>query len=225
MKLAILTPSASGLVNTAFCVSLCDTVRRIQKTECAFFTVCGVSILHMARNTLVARAMAWGADRFVLLDDDVSWEPDDFQKLVLHPEPIVGGVYQKKMGSMAGAKSFAVSALPTGFQADHRGLVEVHGAATGFLRVDREVFDAIKPHAPKIHDDALTDAENAHLHLWFDFPITQQPKGLMVQGEDYSFCQKARGAGYRIWVDPAIRLGHHIGGFKFDAALPAMNLL
>ena len=225
MKLAVLTPSASGLVNMAFCVSLTDTMRRIQKTEAVFMTVVGVSILHMARNTLIARALAWGADRVVMLDDDVSWAPDDFQKLVLHPEPIVGGVYQKKVPDMRGALSFAVSALPTGFQADHRGLVEVHGAATGFLRVDRAVFEAIKPLVPKLHDDALSAEENAHLHLWCDFPVVQQPMGLMVQGEDYSFCQKARAAGYRIWIDPSIRLGHHIGGFKFDAALPALNVL
>lgn len=225
MKLALLTPCYSGLANIAFTTAVCDTLRRVQKTEVAFFTIVGVGILHMARNNLVARALDWGADRVVFLDDDVSWQSDDFQKLVLHPEPIVGGVYQKKGANARAATSFAVSALPQGFQADHRGLVEVHGAATGFLRVDRAVFEAMKPLVPKLHDDSLSEAENAHLHLWFDFPVTQQPKGLMVQGEDYSFCSKARAAGFRIYVDPSIRLRHHIGGFAFDAALPPMNIL
>lgn len=225
MRIALLTPSVTGSVNMAFCTSLADTMRRIQKSEAAFFSVVGVSILHAARNGLVAKALAWGADKLVFLDDDVSWQPEDFQKLVLAPEPIVAGCYQKKVGNMRGPVSFAVSSLPQGFTADHRGLVEVHGAATGFLRVDRSVFEALKPACPKIHDESLTDAETAHLHQWFDMPLVQQPKGLQVMGEDYAFCQRARGAGYRIWIDPSIRLGHHIGGFKFDAALPQQSIL
>lgn len=225
MKIAITTPCMTGLVNMAFCVSLTETLRRIQKSEVVFFTLIGTSVLHSARNALIAKALAWGADKIVMLDDDVSWEPDDFQKLVLAPEPIVGGVYQKKKPSERGALSFAVSTLPEGFKADHRGLVEVCGAATGFLRVDAPVFEALKAAVPKIHDDSLSAAENAHLHLWFDFPVVQRERGLQVMGEDYSLCHKARAAGYRIWIDPSIRLGHHIGGFKFDAALPPMGIL
>ena len=225
MKIAILTPCMTGMVNVAFCTALADTLKRITKSEVVFFTIVGSSILHGARNALVAKALAWGADRVVMLDDDVSWEPEDFQKLVLHPEAIVGGVYQKKKPNERGALSFAVSALPDGFRADHRGLVEVCGAATGFLRVDASVFEALKATNPKIYDESLTAAENAHLHTWFDFPVIQRDRGMQVMGEDYSFCHKARAAGYRIWIDPSIKLGHHIGGFKFDAALPAMNIL
>lgn len=225
MKLAILTPCMTGSVNMAFCTSLAETLRRITKTEAVFFTTVGSSILHASRNALVARALAWGADRVVFIDDDISWSSEDFQKLVLHPEPIIGGIYQKKMAHARAPLSFAVSALPGGFVADHRGLAEVHGVATGFMRVDADVFERLKPQCVKLHDASLTKEENGHLHSWFDFPHVQMPDGVQVQGEDYAFSQRARAAGFRVWVDPSIRLGHHIGGFKFDAAVPALNIL
>jgi GT2 family glycosyltransferase len=28
-------------------------------------------------------------------------------------------------------------------------------------------------------------------------------------GEDYSWCENARLSGYRIWVDPAVKVKHH----------------
>jgi hypothetical protein len=215
----------TGMANIAFTTALVETFRRIQRTDAVFLTVVGSSLLHCARNALVAKALAWGADKVVLLDDDVSWASDDFQKLVLAPEAIVGGVYPKKTGTTHAPTSFAVSALPQGFVPDHRGLVEVHGAATGFLKIDREVFEKIKPITPKIVDASLSKAENEHLFTFFDFPVVQHDGGMRVMGEDYAFCQRARQVGYRIWIDPTIKVRHHVGGFTFDAALPPLNIL
>ena len=225
MKIAVLTPCYSGSVNMAFCLSLLETIMRVKKSECVFLTNTNNSILPAARNTLVAKAMAWGADKIVFIDDDISWKSDDFQKLVLAPERVVAGVYAKKKQTEGQATSFAVSALPAGFEPDHRGLVEVDGAATGFIRIDREVFEALKSDCVKLHDDSLDADSVKHLHEWFAFARVQREKGMMLEGEDYNFCRKARAAGFRVFVDPSIHLGHHSAGFKFGAHLPAQNIL
>lgn len=226
MKIAVLTPSYTAQVNIQYMMSLMNTITRVKKSECTFFTVIGSSILPMARNLLIAKGLAMGADKLVLIDDDVSWQSDDFQKLVLHPEPIVAGAYQKRPHNVGDAPEMAISLFPHGMQADHRGLVEVDGAATGFMRVDREVFEAMKPHVCKLADKAADADQAKHLYEYFQFARLQKDDGqTYLEGEDYNFCRKARTLGFKTYVDPAIKLGHHVGQFRFGASLPDLNIL
>ena len=46
-----------------------------------------------------------------------------------------------------------------------------------------------------------------------------------LEGEDYNFCRKARSLGFKTWIDPSIKLGHHVGQFRFGANLEAQPLL
>jgi len=64
MRIVVLTPSYSGTVNTQYMMSLMRTITRIKKSECMFFTVIGMSILPMARNLLIAKGLALGADAY-----------------------------------------------------------------------------------------------------------------------------------------------------------------
>lgn len=226
MKIAILTPCYSGQCNVQFMMSLMNTITRVRKSECSFFTVIGSSILPMARNMLIAKGLAMGADKLVLIDDDVSWHSDDFQKLVLAPEKIVAGVYQKRPHNHTDAPEMAVSLFPGGLQADERGLCEVDGAATGFMRVDREVFEAMKAHVVKLGDDKCDPEQEKHLHEFFQFARHQKDDGkTYLEGEDYNFCRKARTLGFKTWIDPSIKLGHHVGQFKFGASIGELPIL
>lgn len=226
MKIVVLTPTYTSQVNLHFMISLLTTIQRVKKSECMFYSVAGSSILPAARNALVAKGMAWGADKLVFIDDDISWDSNDFQKLILHPEPIVAGAYQKRPHHPHAAPEMAVSMFPTGLHADHRGLVEVDGAATGFMRVDREVFEAMKASVVKLHDKTLSDAENLELYEYFQFARMQKDDGhVYLEGEDYNFCRKARTLGFKTHVDPAIKLGHHVGQFRFGATMPEMPIL
>ncbi len=226
MKIVVLTPCYQGVVNVQYMMSLMRTITRIKKSECMFFTVIGSSILPMARNLLIAKGLALGADKFVLIDDDVSWNDDDFQKLVLLPEPIVAGAYQKRPHHPHDAPEMAISLFPSGLEADSRGLCEVDGAATGFMRVDREVFEAMKPHCVKLGDKSLEPDQEKHLYEFFQFARMQKDDGkTYLEGEDYNFCRKARTLGFKTWVDPSIKLGHHVGQFRFGASLAEQPLL
>lgn len=225
MKIAIVTPCYSGVVNLHFAISLVATIKAMKRAECQFFSNVGSSILHMARNQLVAQAMAAGADKIVMIDDDVSWSTAGFEALVLAPERIVGGVYQKKPHNPYAKPEMAMSANAGGLTPNWQGLCEVDGAATGFLRVDREVFEAMKPHVQKIHDDGMPKNECDELFEYFAFDKLIKDGNTYVHGEDFRFCKLARTAGFRTYIDPKIKLGHHLGGFKFDAALQTIDLL
>ena len=207
-------------------VSLLETVRRISKAEVMFFGVLGNSVLPMSRNSLVAKAMAHDADKLIFIDDDVSWNSEDFQKLVLHDVKICAGVYQKRPYDPRAPAEFAVSAFPGGLQADHRGLVEVDGAATGFLRIDREVFETMKPSCVKLWDSRTHEGkEMEELYEYFSYGKMLKEGRTAFEGEDYNFCRKARAHGYKTFIDPTMQLGHHVGQFKFDAKLPPLSLL
>ncbi len=97
------------------------------------------------------------------------------------------------------------------------GLIEVQYAATGFLLVRADVYQAVeqhqqlptcnrrfgKPVVPYFLSMLIPQGDNDH---WF-------------LGEDYAFCQRARMAGYEIHADTTIRLkhfGHH--GYTWEDA-------
>ena len=223
-QIAICTPCGGGNVNLHFALSLTATTKAFNHSDVTFLTLVGSSVLHAARNNLVAQALARGADNIVFIDDDVSWTPQAMERLLLHPERIVGGVYQKKPHHPHGKVEMAVSAMPGGLKPDHRGLVEVDGCATGFLRIDREVFEAMKTTSLKMHDDSLNDEENKHLHRWFEFGIMHRDGRAYEHGEDYKFAHKAREAGFKSYIDPDIKLGHHHGNYRFDASLNKIDL-
>lgn len=226
MKIAILTPSYSAQVNVHFAISLAATLSRVRQSECVFLTVVGSSILPMARNSLVAKAMAWGADKLVFIDDDVSWDTEDFQKLVLSEPKIMAGVYQKRPHAPHDAPDFAVSSFPDGMKPDFRGLVEVDGAATGFMRIDREVFEAMKPSACRLYDPKTHDGSEANeLYEYFAYGKMIKDQRTAFEGEDYAFCRRARALGFKTFIDPAMKLGHHVGQYKFGASLPPLSLL
>lgn len=225
MRIVICTPCMSGDVNLAFAISLSSTLKAIQRTEVLFLTNIGSSILHMARNTLVAQAMSLGADQIVFIDDDVSWPTAAFERLCTATGTIVGGVYQKKMFHPSGTPEMALSALPEGLVPNKHGLCEVDGAATGFLRIDRQVFEDMKPYVQKLQDDRLNEAENAELYEYFAFGKQIRNNFTYAHGEDFYFCKKAREAGHKTYIDPNIHLGHHLRGFKFDAKLKTVELL
>ena len=208
-----------------FAMSLVATMKAMTKADCIFLSNIGSSVIHMSRNVLVAQALAHKVDKVVFIDDDISWTNKGFERLVLAPQPIVAGVYQKKPHNPYAEPSLAVSALPSGLVPNYQGLCEVDGAATGFLRIDTEVFEKLKTTCQKLEDDNLKPEERPYLYEFFSFGKLIKDGGTYVHGEDYSFCAKARDVGFKTYVDPEIKLGHHHGNFKFDAALKTFDLL
>jgi hypothetical protein len=85
---------------------------------------------------------------------------------------------------------------------DQMGLVKAHRVATGFMMIQRQVFESLRDLHPEWeHKD--TNSDNM-LYAYFDFKLTRE--GYI--GEDFLFCDRAREAGFTVWIDPTIALGH-----------------
>ena len=72
-------------------------------------------------------------------------------------------------------------------QPQENRLIKVDGVGTGCLLIHRDVFKAIEP-------------------PWFRFEYTRD--GLIELSEDYYFCEKAKKAGFELFIDPNCVCGH-----------------
>lgn len=224
-KLAIITPCYSGVVSYRYMLSIVKTLKDISTYEVNFWVMAGNSVLPMARNALVATAMAWGADKILMLDDDVSWEMDAIARVLAPAEHIVAGVYEKKRQETYDAPQMAVSAMPDGLKVGPNGLWEVDGAATGFMRIDRCVFENMKSKCVKLGSYDEPPETEAELYEYFKFGRLYKDNKTFLDGEDYNFCRAARDVGYKTYVDLNIKLGHNCGPLRFSAALPIEKVI
>jgi len=212
MKVAIMTPIRHGTVHHEFTESLAATWRGIKNMDLAWFKVIGCSILPDARSMCVAQALSWGADKLIFIDDDISWSVADFCFLTNHKVPICTGAYATRKSEGDEQTTVAVQFLDDqNRKTDARGLIEVKGAGFGFIRFDREVFDGLKDDCQPMWDEALPARVCEHYRDWFPYGTNfNVKKGRYHRsGEDVHFCHRARAAGFKTYLDPAIQLGHH----------------
>lgn len=219
MKVAIMTPIRHGTVHHEFAESLCATWRGIKNMDLAWFKTIGNSILPDARAMCAAQALAWGADKLIFIDDDISWSVPDFCFLVTHKVSICTGAYATRRGEGDTASTVTVQFLDEGRKTTPQGLIEVKGAGFGFIRFDREVFDGLRDDCLPMWDEALPKNVCEHFRDWFPYGMnfSEQRGRHHRSGEDVNFCHRAREKGFRTYLDPAIQLGHHAGNEVYRA--------
>ena len=133
------------------------------------------------------------------IDSDIEWTPEDFLELYNSELDIISGMYATSPNRTIAANILDDKGRPNlvnsaNFLLDEEP-VEVGGVGFGFVAVKTGVFESMKRPWFKIHEIQWDDV---------DYPVNM--------GEDYSWCQSAREAGYKIFLHPLIKLKHHKGG-------------
>lgn len=152
-----------------------------------------------SRNRLVRDFLETDCEQLVFLDVDVSWTPKDLGKLMDYDRDIVAGVYPRR----ADDQPYPVKQLPGERWSDSEGLVEVEGVPTGFLKIKRRVFETLLREA-KHHRSSDDPLFRDTIPIIFERALS----GWTRVGGDIEFCRKARAAGFKIYVDPMMCLGH-----------------
>ena len=151
-----------------------------------------------ARNAIVETALMYRMDYLLFLDDDhvFNWMdtrgPDDYEflrKLLAHKKDIIGCLYYHRGGDF---KPVVMRELEQGkytFLTDaeiEKGLQKVDVQGGGCMLIDLKIFDKIKP--PYFEPEQQTDGLNL--------------------GTDVQLCKKAKEAGFGVWCDTSIVVGH-----------------
>jgi len=160
----------------------------------------GSAVLDRARSVLLSR---WYKDNLtdvaLMVDADIGFSPEQALQvcnLAREKRALAHAAYPVRGGTRLGLSPLAdteVIRFRTGAEP-----IEIAHAGTGFLAVHRDAVTALTRTLPEIElgDDMA-------------WPFFHQILDEHAQwGEDYSFCMRARAAGFPVWLDPSIQICH-----------------
>ena len=172
----------------------------------------GLLLMASSGDALITRGRAMIASHFirntdaqvlVTIDADIVFRPEDVLKIAQEAEhkDIVTGMYICR--SKETTKPASIIEAPITFRNDELP-VEIRWGATGFMAVNRRVFEFLKDDLPLCHPNDF-NFWPFYDPLYVDEADTGQT---IYLSEDYAFCERARRAGFKVWVDPTVRLVH-----------------
>lgn len=205
-NIVIVTPGTE--VVASYVGSLVKTLAECQKRNLTFGFANGQSsLVHHARESAVGGKDAFNIspsntpfgkdityDTMVWIDSDISWEVEDFFKLVDTPYEVATGAYKILTGQ-------------TSIQVDERGLVSpeflmdikeplrIQSCGFGFVAIKNGVFERLQ-------------------RPWFVMlpAVVGELNGEQIidnLGEDISWCIKVADAKIDIWFIPEVFVNHH----------------
>jgi GT2 family glycosyltransferase len=165
------------------------------------FNVIQGSMLTLQRNEAVQRMRG---DWLLFVDDDMVFAPDAIKRLIAMREEIDADIlsglcfrrsppYQPTLFMREHPTQGAYNFLE---RWDRDSVVEVDATGMAFVVIHRRVFEAIA--GTKMPDVEERAALGLPKFFRWDGSI----------GEDLRFCQDAKAAGCRVWVDTGIEIGH-----------------
>lgn len=181
----------------------------------------GSSNLPRARNELAAGFLASDFTDLLFIDDDMGWEPRDVVRLLASDKPLLAGVGCKKVErpDTDPNKWCFRPVRNRAFRQDEMGAIEALGAGTGFMKIERRVFEALitaHPDWKRRGWPNMPEAARRWYYRFFRFGDDDDETG-----EDFLFCQDYAALGGEIWIDPSIRL-LHVGEREYTGDLGAI---
>lgn len=159
--------------------------------------VAGCCYIDHTRNMLVHDFLASAATDMLFIDADVGFGLDAILRSVKSDRPVIAGIYPKKSWTPG---QFPVAIDAPEIWADRAGNIECAMVPTGFLRINRAVFEAMAPHVETyMHNDGEPD-----LKAYFKTEIIDG----IYWGEDPNFCRKWRALGGKVYAMAQLEFGH-----------------
>lgn len=182
-------------------------------------------VVHRQRNVLSAIFLSTDSDVLVFVDSDTGFVAEDVARMIHSDLPVVVANYPKRNYFFdAGANGEFKSgeelrnALLQGTVEPLRGARTVNGmtevlfGGTGLMVIQRRVFTAMmtKGIVEKLNGRVIPNIRDLH-YRFFGFEVSRagHPYGAGEDmGEDYTFCDKVRRAGFGVWCDFDAKVTH-----------------
>ncbi len=206
IKLFIATPAFDGKVDVRFACALAET--RLFLATNFIDTVIRIntsgSLLVRERNDLIKEFLKTDATHMMCIDSDIGWHPMAIKRLIDLDEDFVGSLYPAR-GPERCFLFRGVYGEDKRMDVSQKGLLEMEYIPAGFMLLKRSMLEKMIAHFPELYyipkDENLKHMDGHHL-----FAVELMDGEFW--GEDYTFCRRARQAGFKIWVDPCIVLDH-----------------
>jgi hypothetical protein len=250
-KLFVATPMYGGMCHGMYCKSALDlqAVCSQYGVEVKFSFIFNESLITRARNYLVDEFLRSGFTHLLFLDADIHFDPRDIIALMALKKEVIGAPYPKKAikwGSIRDALKknpdialeelekiggdYVFNPVPGTEKFSIGEPVEVLEIGTGYMLVERNVFDKFEQKYPNLrykpdHVGQPNFDGKRYIHAFFDTVIDSVANGGKGSdrylSEDYMFCQWWRNMGGKIWMCPWMKT-HHIGTYAFTGDMPAV---
>ena len=261
-KIFVATPMYAGMCSGMYTKACCDLATTATKyqIDLKYFYLFNESLITRARNYCVDEFLRSDYTHLMFIDSDICFDPNYVLTLAAlcdDTKPIVGGIYPKKCIAWEKVRN----AVDKGLADDNPMLLEkftgdfvfnpVGGTSTislsepvealeigtGFMMVQREVFEKFAKAYPKFrykpdHNRSDHFDGSRYIHAFFDTIIDNDQwmgKGKSegsdrYLSEDYMFCQLCHKIDIKTYLCPWMKL-QHIGTYVFNGNLPDMGAL
>jgi hypothetical protein len=228
MKVLLATPAYGGQVTEGYLQSLIALIHSsyAKGIQVDVMTVTNESLITRGRNEILSTFMKGAWTHLFWVDADIKFTPDHFWRLLESGHRVsatpyaMKGLNWERMAREGGDSATlransvhsVVNILP-GSKMEN-GFAEVLDAGTGFMCIERSVFDELIAAHPETQyfSDGTNDA-GAERHAIFDV-IIENGRYL---SEDYTFCRRWQKLGGVIWADvTSPRLGHQ-GSYTYGS--------
>jgi hypothetical protein len=204
-KCVILVP-----VGTSVLPGCEDGLRELERRGYPVRRVHGYSAIDAARNQMATDAIQDEFEELFWIDSDITFNPDDVDRLRSHDKPVAAGIYSKK-----GPREFACHFLPGTKEVkfgSHGGVMEVRFVGWGFVSTKKQVYLQLQR---QFDLPICNERFGKKLIPFFGPMVIDDGKGNWYLAEDYAFCERARQCGIPIHADTSIRLWH-IGNYGYS---------
>ena len=154
------------------------------------------SLVHRGRMGMTKVFLETDFSHMMWIDADIDFTPDDVIKLWNMDADIAVGVYRMKTEESMFAAWVGGELIDDLDQFQEP--IEVDYAGTGFMLIKRECLEVLAKKVPHYENEV------EEIPALYQTPIRH---GTLLS-EDYFFCELARDNGYRVMMDPSVRLGH-----------------
>lgn len=166
----------------------------------------GDALIDRSRSIAASSFLRSDCDVFLTIDADIWFRPIDAISICRKAleKDVIGAMYMTRSLNTQPAMMLPED-TPVVFEANAEP-VQVPFISTGFMAVSRAPFEALSKTLPLCHKSwGPTSFWPFYLPYIVEWPVD----GFIELSEDWAFCQRAKDAGFGIWLDPSVRLAHH----------------
>lgn len=178
------------------------TLARHSTLDFTFYELSGGSYPDNNRNIMANEFLGTDSTHLLFIDSDHSWDVMGFLRLLKADVDLVGAAYPVKNNWVNYGVTIHTNDDNTPI-VNKDGLILADKVPTGFMKIHRRVFEAIRDANPDdwyFHSDGKTKLYNFFGHI---------TENHVRYGEDISFGIRWQRTGGKVWVEPRVSIGHY----------------